>query len=157
MAGRRRNRYREATPSGDDAHPVDVEVDRRIPRTPPRRQIIEAQQLVLDALGEQRHLYLRLEELVGRRHSDREEAMFDVGFEHGQVQGRADALAASLQQRGARGRALATQTARLVMSAGVEPTLVLAALLEVAWSLALGPKHRAPCRARPKASPVERG
>jgi hypothetical protein len=54
MAGRRRNHYREAAPTSDDVHPIDTEVDRRVRRTPSRKQIIAAQQRVMQALGDER-------------------------------------------------------------------------------------------------------
>jgi hypothetical protein len=139
MAGRRRNAYREANPTDNEAHPIDDEVERRLRHATLRKRILAAQGRVVAALGKQRHLYLCLEELVGGRHIDREEAMFNLGFEHGLVQGRADALAAALQRQGARGRALAVRFAQLAVNAGLEPPRTLAALLEVAWGLALGP------------------
>lgn len=147
MAGRRRNAYREANPTDSEAHPIDEEVERRLRHTTMRKQIRAAQGRVLAALGGQRHLYLRLEELVGNRAIDREEVMFNLGFEHGLVQGRADALAAALRRQGARGRALAVQFAQLAVNAGLEPPRTLAALLEVAWGLALG-RGKTPVRAR---------
>jgi hypothetical protein len=147
MAGRRRNFYREANPDDREVHPIDDEVDRRLDHARLRKRIIAAQGRVMAALGEQRQLYLRLEELVGIRHIDREEAMFDVGFEHGLVQGRADALSAALGRQGARGRALAARIARLAANAGPTPR-ALAALLEVAWGVALGRRKSPTRRAR---------
>lgn len=105
MAGRR-NHYREANPEGTEAHPIDAELERRLRHRGLRKDIIAAQGRVMAALGKQRHLYLKLEELIGNRHIDREEAMFNLGFEHGLVRGRADALAATLRRQGRRGRAL---------------------------------------------------
>lgn len=142
-----RNHYREANPDDIEAHPIDEEVERRLRHGTLRKRIITAQGRVMAALGEQRHLYLRLEELVGSRHIDREEAMFNVGFDHGLVHGRADALAAMLRNQGARGRALAARLARLATNAEFEPPRALAALLEVAWAMALGPR-KPPARAR---------
>ncbi len=151
MAGRRRNTYREANPTDSEAHPIDDEVERRLRHASLRKRILAAQGRVIMALGSQRHLYLHLEELVGDRHIDREEAMFNLGFERGLVQGRADALAAVLRRRGAHERALAARLAQLVTNAGLEPPRALAALLEVAWGMALGrsgPRERARGKAR---------
>jgi len=139
MSGRRRNHYWAAQPADSETHPIDDEVERRLRHASLRKRIIAAQGRVMAALGKQRHHYLRLEELVGQRHTNREEAMFNVGFEHGLLQGRADALAAALRNQGARGRALAARLARLATGAGLEPRCALAALLEVAWAMALGP------------------
>jgi hypothetical protein len=152
MGGRRRNHYREANPDDREIHPIDDEVDRRLDHARLRKRIIAAQGRVMAALGEQRHLYLRLEELVGERHGEREEAMFDVGFEHGLVQGRADALSAALGRQGARGRALAARIARLAATAGPTPR-ALAALLEVAWGVAVGRRKPPTVRARRRRRP----
>lgn len=147
MSGRRRNAYRGANPTDSEAHPIDDELERRLRHSGLRKRILVAQGRVVTALGEQRHLYLRLEELVGDRHIDREEAMFNLGFEHGLVHGRADALAATLRRQGARGRAFAERLAQLAVNAGANPSRALAALLEVAWGLALGPR-KPPARPR---------
>jgi hypothetical protein len=137
MAGRR-NHYREANPDEVEAHPIDAELERRLSHRGLRKRIIAAQGRVMSALGEQRHLYLRLEELVGLRHGEREEEIFNIGFDHGLVCGRADALAAVLRNHGARGRALAARLAQVATNAGLEPPRALTALLEVAWAMALG-------------------
>lgn len=147
MAGRRRNTYREANPTNSEAHPVDDEVERRLRHATLRKRILAAQGRVVAALGKQRHLYLHLEELVGGRHIDREEAMFNLGFEHGLVRGRADALAATLRRQGTRGRALAARLAQLAANAGLDPPRALAALLEVVWAIALG-QAKPPVRTR---------
>jgi len=83
MARRRRNAYREANPTDSEAHPIDDEVDRRLRHATLRKRILAAQGRVVAALGGQRHLYLHLEELVGDRHIDREEAMFNLGSSMG--------------------------------------------------------------------------
>ncbi len=140
MGGRSRNFYRDANPSDSEAHPIDDEIERRLRHATLRKRIINAQDRVVAALGEQRHVYLRLEELIGDRQIDREEAMFNLGFEHGIVQGRADALTATLRRQGARGRALAARLAQLATNAGLGQGRELAALLEVAWAMALGPR-----------------
>jgi hypothetical protein len=136
---RRRNHYREANPDEVEARPIDEELERRVRHGGLRKRIIAAQGRVMAALGDRRHLYLRLEELVGHRQGEREEAIFNIGFDQGLVRGRADALATVLRNQGARGRALATRLAQLATNAGLEPSRTLAALLEVAWAMALGP------------------
>ncbi len=152
MAERRRNAYQEANDADAEAHPIDDEVERRLRHAPLRKRIIAAQGRVVAALGERRDEYLMLEDLIVRRGAEREEAMFNLGFEHGLVRGRADALAGVLRRQGARGRALAKQIARLATNAGIETPRALAALLEVAWAMALGPRKprmRAPRRRTP--------
>jgi hypothetical protein len=146
MAGRS-NHYREANLGDSELHPIDDELDRRVRHRGLRKRIITAQGRVMAALGDRRHLYLHLEELVGHRQGEREEALFNIGFEHGLVRGRADALATVLRNQGARGRALAARLAQLAMTAGLETSRTLAALLEVAWAVALGP-GKPPVRAQ---------
>lgn len=128
MAGRR-NHYREANLGDSELHPIDDEVDRRVRHRGLRKRIID-----------QRQLYLQLEQLVGVRSIDREEASFNIGFDYGLVRGRADALAEVLHNQGKRGRALAAGLAQLAMNAGLEPPRAVAALLEVAWAMTLGPR-----------------
>jgi hypothetical protein len=144
---RRRNHYREANPDEVEAHPIDEELERRVRHRGLRKRIIDAHGCVMAALGDQRQLYLHLEQLVGVRAFDREEAIFNIGFDHGLVRGRADALAAVLRNQGSRGRAVAERLAQLATDAGLEPPHALAALLEVAWAMALGP-GTPPLRAR---------
>jgi len=140
MAKRKANPYREANEVDAEARPIDDELERRLRHASLRKRIIAAQGRVVAALGERRDEYLMLEDLVVRRGAEREKAMFDIGFEHGLVRGRADALSAMIQPRSARGRALAKQIVRLAANVGLEGPGTLAALLEVAWALALGPR-----------------
>jgi hypothetical protein len=98
-----------------------------------------AQEQLLAVLDNKR-LYLALEELLGERTDAREEAMFNVGFEHGYMQGRRDTLAV-LWRRTPRGRTLAKKITQLTMDAHLTPPHAIAALLEVAWSLLTRPEH----------------
>jgi hypothetical protein len=132
---------------GSEEHPVDEAVARRLRHGALRKQIRSATEQIIDALGERRHLWLALEPLLGAYRADREEAYFNIGYEHGLVAGRADALAASLRRRG-RHRALAARLSRLaVNAAGLRGPGAVAALLEVAWGLALG-RRQPPKRPR---------
>ena len=137
MAGRRHNFYREANPTDSEEHPIDEEIERRLRHAALRKRIHVAQGHVVAALGEQRHLYLQLEQLLGDHAIDREEAFFNIGYEHGLVAGRAEALAASIRRPGSRHRALATDLARLAVAAG-RPPASAAALGEVAGALLVG-------------------
>ena len=142
----RHNYYREASASDGEAHPIDDELERRLRHGKLRKGIVAAQGRVIAALGEQRHLYLELEQVVGDRAIDREEAMFNIAFEHGLVRGRADSLRAALRRQGPRGRTLARQIARLAASEGLESPRALNVIIEVAWALSLG-SHKPPVRA----------
>lgn len=137
--GGRHNHYREANTTDGEAHPIDDELERRLRHGELRKGIIAAQGRVIAALGEQRHLYLELEQLVGDRAVDREEAMFNIAFEHGLVLGRADALRAALRRQAPQGRALAKHIARLAAREGLEPPRALNVIIEIAWALSLGP------------------
>lgn len=134
----KRSFYAEANNLGTDGHPVDDEVERRVSNEDLKQRIVAAQDRVLAALGDQRRLYLALEELIGERAEAREEAMFNLGFEHGYLEGRADALA-TLWRRTTRGRTLAKKITQLTMDAKLTPPHAVAALLEVAWSLLTRP------------------
>jgi hypothetical protein len=59
-------------PDESEAHPIDEQVERRLRHSTVRKRIIAVQSRVMAVLDEQRHIYLRLEELVGRRHGERE-------------------------------------------------------------------------------------
>jgi hypothetical protein len=142
----KRSRYREAEESGSEEHPIDEAVARRLRHGGLRKRIRRATDRLVHALGDQRDAWLDLEALLGNYRIDREEAFFEIGYEHGLVAGRAEALAA-LRRRGGPHRALATSLARLAVNAGLHPSGAVAALLEVAWGLALG-RRQPPKRPR---------
>ena len=77
-----------------EEHPVDRAIDSRLPLRKLRRRIRNATDRLMAGLGEQHHLWLRLEELLGEYRARREEAYFDLGYEHGVAAGRAEALRA---------------------------------------------------------------
>jgi len=129
----------EANDPETDGHPVDDEVERRTENADLKQRIMTAQEQLLVRLDDKR-LYLALEELFGERTEAREEAMFNIGFEHGYMQGRRDTLAV-LWRRTPRGRALAKKITQLTMDAHLTPPNAIAALLEVAWSLLTRPER----------------
>lgn len=139
MPERTRDFYREANKGEGGACPVDDAGNRRLLQHGRlAKKIISAQRRLFAALdGEHHHLYFRLEELVGQRQCERDEVMFNLGFEHGLMRGRADAPTAGSRVQCARGRGFAEQLVQLVVNAGIEPRHVVSALLQVAWALAL--------------------
>lgn len=138
MADRRRDHFREANAARTKARPIDAAVEGRLRHQRLRKKILAAQDRVIEALGEKKRLlFLSLEDLMNQRAAEREETHFSIGYEHGLIQGRADALAATFRPKGKHGRELANRLARLAVNAGVPPARALAALLEVAWALAL--------------------
>lgn len=126
-----RNYYEEANAG---SRPVDEEVELRLRHAALREQIRKARDQLLEALADRQHLYLALEDLAGERAGDREEAMFNLGFEHGQLEGGADSFAA-LWQKDDGLRTFAATIARLVVNARIEDRQAAAVLLEIAWSL----------------------
>src|SRR5450432_2270062 len=126
-----RNHYEEANIG---ARPVDEEVELRLRHAALREEVRKVRDQVVTALADRQHLYLALEDLAGERTGDREEAMFNLGFEHGQLKGGADSFAA-LWQKDEELRSLAAQVARLIGNARVEYRQAAAVLLEIAWSM----------------------
>jgi hypothetical protein len=137
----RPNPYREANKGGAQS-PVDDEVERRLRHGGLNQRILSMQDQVVDALGEERAVYLRLEELQTQRTDGREEAMFNLGFEHGLLQGRTDAMGA-LWRKSPRGRGLVARLARLTAETRLDRSQAVAALLEIAWSLSISRRRRA--------------
>jgi hypothetical protein len=135
----KRSFYKETNDLGADGHPIDDEVERRTESEDLKQRIMTVQDQLLAVLND-KHLYLALEELLGERTEAREEAMFNVGFEHRYMQGRRDTLAV-LWRRTPRGRALAKKITQLTMDAHLTPPNAIAALLEVAWSLLTRPER----------------
>jgi len=120
----------------DEAHPVDEAVERRLDHSVLRRRIRAATDRLMEALGEEYDLWLRLEELLGELHSDREAAYFDIGYEHGRAAGRAEGLADGGPRAAHAYRALAQHVRDAAVNAGIPHAQATAALLEVAWALA---------------------
>jgi hypothetical protein len=85
-------------------------------------------------------LYFALEQLLAERLEDREEAMFNLGFEYGLLQGRTDAMAA-LWRKGRLGRDLANQVAQVVKTTRLGKAKTVAVLLEIAWSLSVASRR----------------
>lgn len=130
--------YREMGSEAEEEHPIDAAVERRLDHGDLRHQIRAATDRLMEALGEEQHLWLRLEELLAEYRHDREEAYFDIGYEHGRAAGRAEGLAAG-QLRAAPGyRSLAQHVRETAVNSGLLPDLATAALIEAAWVLALG-------------------
>src|ERR1700748_3416709 len=110
-----RNPYEEANLSSD-ARPVDEEIELRLRHAARREQVRKARDQVLLALADRQHLYLALEDLVGERTGDREEAMFNLGFEHGRLEGGTESFTA-LWQKDEGLQAFAARVARLIVTA----------------------------------------
>jgi hypothetical protein len=121
--------------NADEEHPADVLVDRRLDHSALRRRIRAATDRLLEALGEEHDLWLRLEELLGEQRLDREAAYFDVGYHHGRAAGRAEALADGKPRASTAYRELARRVRETAVNASLPPGEATAALLEAAWAL----------------------
>ncbi|MBI5526556.1 MAG: hypothetical protein HY897_09485 [Deltaproteobacteria bacterium] len=125
-----------------EEHPVDAAVERRLPQKELLKQMRSLSDQMMAALGDERHLWLRLEEVLGDYHINREEFFFNIGYEHGVVAGRADALRA-LVPRPKSGsmtddnRIFADRVRDLAVQAELPLPLAIASLLETAWVLVL--------------------
>ena len=120
-----------------EEHPIDATVERRIPQRKLRRRMREAGERLMQALGERRGLWMRLEELLGLYHSRREETYFNLGYDHGVAAGRVEGLRALDNQTSPDAQSLADQLRELAIQADVSRTEKVAALLEAAWALVL--------------------
>jgi hypothetical protein len=76
-------------------------VERRVRHRQLQRRLTADQDEVVAVLGEQKHLYFALEDLLRRRTDAREEALFNLGFERGLLQGRMNLLTVLWKNRDA--------------------------------------------------------
>src|ERR1700710_3111744 len=111
-----RNYYEEVNAG---TRPANEEVKLRLRHAALREEVRKSRDQVLQALADRQHLYLALEDLDRERTGDREEAMFNLGFEHGQLEGGADSFAA-LWQKNEELRGLAARVARLIVNSRIE-------------------------------------
>jgi len=134
--GGRRDYHAEANRDDAEEHPVDAELARRLPQTALGKRIRAAQRRLLEALAGQAALYLDVEQLVAARARARETAAFNLGYERGLVEGRAEAAPAA---RGV--RRLATRLAQLAGESAARPGESLTALLQAALAVAGRPSR----------------
>lgn len=79
-----RTHHYDVIPSTDDGHPVDLVVQRWLPRVPEHRRILLLQDELLGTLApDTRPGFLELEELRNTLAAEREEAYFDLGVGYG--------------------------------------------------------------------------
>lgn len=128
----------------DDVPPVDEAVDRRLDHGALRRQIRAATDRLMEALGDEQHLWLRLEELLGDYGRDREEAYFDIGYEHGRALGRTEGLAEGKPRAAPAYRDLALRVREAAVNAGIPHDQAVAALIEATWALLASPETPRP-------------
>jgi hypothetical protein len=130
--------YEDMGDEGVEGHPVDDAVERRLDHAVLRRRIRAATDRLMDALGEEQDLWLRVEELLGEQRLDREAAYFDIGYEHGRAAGRAEALADGKPRASTAYREFARRIREAAVNASLPPGQAASALLEAAWELVVG-------------------
>ncbi len=133
-----RDFYAEANPNGEEIHPVDAAIARRLPHRSLRRKIRATTAAMVRALGPRQDLWLKLEDLTMRYRLDREEAYFNLGYELGVTAGRTEALAASVRRGSRAQRELATRIRNITVEAELPPSIKVATLLETARALVIG-------------------
>jgi hypothetical protein len=137
-----------------DEHPVDKLIARRCPQHRLRRQIRNASDDLLLALGKDRRTWLLVEELWNAYHAARERAYFDLGYEQGARIGRTEALRGEPSRKET--RPLVSRIFQFLDEADLAPAARLSALLEAAWSLSAEPK-KARQHVGPRRHPFETG
>lgn len=138
QADRPRSQYWAVKHDGEEGHPVDVVVDRSVQHRAARRTLIDLQDQVLAALANHeagKEALLALEELRNEVADEREQAYFNLGYEHGL----ADKHARE-RRRGStlskEAREIAVETRQRFVRAKLPPWQAMLCLLECAWSLA---------------------
>ena len=138
--------YDEVSHESPEGHAVDIVIERRFPMRKLVGEIRESTDEMVAALGERRCLWLKVEELVAERAALREEAYFNIGYEHGKAAGRARAirtLAGDDATLMGDARELASTLRDLAVQSDLPRPLTVAALLETAWALVAGVSHTA--------------
>lgn len=130
--------YEDMGDEGDEGHPVDEAVERRLDHAALRRRIRTATDRIMEALGDEQDLWFRLEELLGEYRMDREAAYFDIGYEHGRAAARAETLADGKSCASTAYRELARRVREAAVHAGLPHEQATSALLEAAWALIVG-------------------
>jgi hypothetical protein len=133
----------------EEGHPIDNAVARRVRHVAQRKQLLHLQDRVLARLGEERKPFLEFEELRGCVSAEREEAYFNLGYEHGLADERAR------DRRGTeKTLALATEIRERVVQAQLPPQQAALGLLECLWAVVADADER--LRAREAKADVTR-
>ena len=138
---KKKHPYDEVNHEPPEGHAVDLVIERRFPMEKLALEIHEATDEMVDALGERRRLWLKVEELFAERAARREEAYFNLGYEHGEAAGRAEAIrsvASDEVSMTSDARDLASTLRDLAVQSDLPRPVTVAALLETAWALVAG-------------------
>jgi hypothetical protein len=81
-----RNHYEALRRPDLERHPVDTAVEARLFHRAVRRRVIQLQERIKSALGNDVQPLLQLDALLNDERAEREEAYFNVGYEYGAVE-----------------------------------------------------------------------
>jgi hypothetical protein len=130
-----RSPYLALNPDLSDEHPVDVLVEKRAPQRRLRRRIRRASRQLMQVLAGRRDLWLGLEAQLAEYRQLREQAYFDVGFEHGFAAGQAH-IVGLLLGAGVRVEQLAARVReQAILDDQLSPQERALALLQAAWAV----------------------
>jgi len=118
--------------SAEEEHPVDAAVEQRLQHQAVRKQLIRLQNQILERLDDKQPFF-DLEDLRNSMSGEREQAYFDLGYEHGIADQRARA------RRGIeKPMALAEEIRERLVHTRVPPRQAALGLLECLWVVILG-------------------
>lgn len=120
----------------ESAHPIDATIDRRFPERALRARIRRITAHLMKALGPRQNLWLNLEAALEELKSKREDAYFDLGFEHGFAAG-----CSAARRSAGRAREIGARLRNFAIQHGGQEH-ALSALLEAATALCV--QRRAP-------------
>ena len=129
------NYYRQMLhPRGDENHPIDLVVARRVrDRLAPKKLARLEREVMGRIQGDKQHV-LELEALRNAVSADRDEAFFNVGYEHGIADGIARARRGSIRLSKEVQQFVAETRERIVQLEA--PGQAMLGLLECLWALA---------------------
>ena len=120
----------------DEEHTADLMVASRLPQTELKDRIKDAVDEILIALGERQSLWGNLEDKLNERDSERTEAYFNLGYEYGLAAGRAEAFGKLRENSDSETQKLAERLRIQIHGKALPPSVIIAALLEIAWVFA---------------------
>ena len=118
---------------GDEDHPIDLAVERRLDRLAPE-ELARLEREVTGRIAGDKQPVLELEALRNAISADREEAFFNVGYEHGLADGLARARRGSLRLSSEVQQFVTETRERMVQLEA--PWQAALGLLECLWALA---------------------
>ena len=138
MTPRKPTPFEEMDLPHEEDHPLDV-YSRSHLSLELKERIQAATKKLTNALGNSLDLWIDLEALLNESRQQREDALYNLGVEHGLTAGRSEALTTILDEDpGNAYRQLAKELRKQVSLSELPSMLRVAALLETAWALACG-------------------